>query len=150
MRLREFFDPRAMSFNLQSTSKDEVIAELVALLGVDERTQSTLTRLVQRREQLGSTGIGRGIAVPHCRSLSTNRIRLAFGHHSLGIDFAAIDQRPVHSFFLIAAPATEVSNQYLPVLSKIAQLAKDPDVPERLRGLASVEEFFQLLDQKGV
>jgi mannitol/fructose-specific phosphotransferase system IIA component (Ntr-type) len=150
MRLREFFDPRAIALNLTSASKDEVIGEMVALLGVDERTQATLARLVQRREQLGSTGIGRSIAVPHCRSLSVNRLRVAYGRHPAGVDFAAVDQKPVHSLFLIVAPPNEVSNQYLPVLGRIAQFAKEPDVPDRLRQLTSVEEFLSLLDSKGV
>jgi mannitol/fructose-specific phosphotransferase system IIA component (Ntr-type) len=150
MRLRDFLEPRTIQLHLVGTSKDEVIGEMVALLGVDERTQATLTRLVQRREQIGSTGIGRGIAIPHCRSLSINRLRLAFGRHPGGIDFAAVDQRPVHSVFLIVAPPNEVSNQYLPVLGRIAQFAKEHEVPDRLRQIASPEEFFGLLDQKGV
>jgi mannitol/fructose-specific phosphotransferase system IIA component (Ntr-type) len=150
MRLRDFFDPRAVALDLTSATKDEAIAAMVALLGVDERIQSTLVRLVQRREQLGSTGIGRGIAIPHCRSLSINRLRVAFGRHPGGVDFSAIDQRPVHAIFLIVAPPNEVSNQYLPVLGRIAQLAKEPDVPDRLRQLASPDDFFSLLDQKGV
>jgi mannitol/fructose-specific phosphotransferase system IIA component (Ntr-type) len=150
MRLRDFFDQRAVGLELTGASKDEVIGAMVALLGVDERTRMTLTRLVQRRELIGSTGIGRGIAIPHCRSLSINRLRVAFGRHRDGVDFAAVDQRPVHAIFLIVAPPNEVSNQYLPVLGRIAQLAKEPDVPDRLRQLASPEEFFGLLDQKGV
>jgi mannitol/fructose-specific phosphotransferase system IIA component (Ntr-type) len=150
MRLREFFDPRSIDLDLKSTSKDEVIGEMVALLGLDERTQMTLARLVERREQLGSTGIGRGMAVPHCRSLSVNRLRVAFGRHQAGVDFAAVDQKPVHSVFLIVAPPNEVSNQYLPVLGRIAQFAKEADIPERLRSLTSVDEFLALLDSKGV
>ena len=150
MRLREFFDPRSIALNLQSTSKDEVIGEMIALLGVDERTQATLMRLVQRRELLGSTGIGRGIAVPHCRSLSVNRLRVAFGRHQAGVDFSSVDQRPVHSIFLLVAPPNEVSNQYLPVLGRIAQFGKEADTPERLRQVESVEAFLQLLDAKGV
>ncbi len=150
MRLRELFDPRAIALNLTTASKDEVIGEMVALLGVEERTQATLSRLVQRREQLGSTGIGRGIAVPHCRSLSVNRLRVAYGRHPTGVDFAAVDQKPVYSIFLIVAPPNEVSNQYLPVLGRIAQFAKEADIPDRLRQLTSVEEFLALLDAKGV
>ena len=150
MRLREFFDPRSIDLDLKSTSKDEVIGEMVALLGLDERTQSTLARLVERREQLGSTGIGRGMAVPHCRSLSVNRLRVAYGRHLAGVDFAAVDQKPVHSVFLIVAPPNEVSNQYLPVLGRIAQFAKEADIPERLRTLTSVDDFLALLDSKGV
>src|SRR5437879_10777138 len=84
--------------------------------------------MLRRRETLGSTGIGQGIAIPHCRSLVVNRLRVAFGRKLDGIDFKAIDDRPVHYFFLIVAPPLEVSNQYLPVLGKIAQFAKEPDV----------------------
>jgi mannitol/fructose-specific phosphotransferase system IIA component (Ntr-type) len=109
-----------------------------------------LFKIVKRRENLGSTGIGRGIAIPHCRSLVVNRLRVAFGRKRDGIDFRAIDDKPVYHFFLIVAPPLEVSNQYLPVLGKIAQFAKEPDVPERLASLQRPEEFLDLLDEKNV
>jgi mannitol/fructose-specific phosphotransferase system IIA component (Ntr-type) len=61
-----------------------------------------------------------------------------------------MDHRPVHHFFLIVAPPIEVSNQYLPILGKIATFAKEPDVPHRLSQLTSPDEFFKLLEEKGV
>jgi len=148
MRLRDFFDARAISLDLHGTDKDAVLAEMVHLLGIDPRSHGTVLRLVQRREQLGSTGIGRGVAVPHCRTLAVNRLRVAFGRHQSGIDFNAIDQKIVNNVFLIVAPPSEVANQYLPVLGKIAQLAKDPEVPLRLSRLTSADEFLDLLDLK--
>jgi mannitol/fructose-specific phosphotransferase system IIA component (Ntr-type) len=78
------------------------------------------------------------------------QLRLAFGRQPAGVDYRAIDDRPVHHFFLIVAPPVEVSNQYLPVLGKIAQFAKEPDVPDRLAAVRSAEDFFALLKQKGV
>ncbi len=66
------------------------------------------------------------------------------------MDYQAIDGKPVCHFFLIVAPPLEISNQYLPVLGKIAQLAKEGDVPDRLAGLRSTDDFFRLLDEKGV
>ena len=150
MRLKEFFSPESITLSLRSGSKDEVLAELVALLRTDERSAGTLLRILQRRENLGSTGVGRGIAIPHGRSLVVSRLRLAFGHKPGGIEFQAIDGRPVFSLFLIVAPPLEISNQYLPVLGKIAQFAKEPDVPDRLASLASPEDFFRLLEEKGV
>ncbi|HJR15689.1 MAG TPA: PTS sugar transporter subunit IIA [Gemmatimonadales bacterium] len=150
MRLREFFTPGAVALALRGTSKDEILAEMVGLLGTDERSAGTLLRILQRRENLGSTGVGRGIAIPHGRSLVVSRLRLAFGHRREGIEFQAIDGRPVFSFFLIVAPPLEISNQYLPVLGRIAQFAKEPDVPERLAALASSEDFFRLLEEKGI
>ena len=150
MNLKEFFSPDALSFNLRGGSKDEVLAELVGLLRMDERSTGTLLRIIQRRENLGSTGIGRGIAIPHCRSLVVSRLRLAFGTRKEGIEYQAIDGKPVCHFFLIVAPPLEVSNQYLPVLGKIAQFAKEPDVPERLGELRSPDDFWRLLEEKGV
>ena len=110
----------------------------------------TLLRVIQRRESLGSTGMGRGIAIPHCRSLVANRLRLAYGRHRQGVEFQAIDGKPVFDLFLIVAPPLEVSNLYLPVLGKIAQFAKESDVPGRLAALGSPDEFFRLLEEKGV
>jgi mannitol/fructose-specific phosphotransferase system IIA component (Ntr-type) len=150
MNLRDFFSPDAITLGLRGGSKDEVLAELVGLLGMDERSAGTLLRIIQRRENLGSTGIGRGIAIPHCRSLVVSRLRLAFGRRPEGIEFQAIDSRPVSNFFLIVAPPLEISNQYLPVLGKIAQFAKEPDVPDRLAALQSADDFFRLLAEKGV
>jgi mannitol/fructose-specific phosphotransferase system IIA component (Ntr-type) len=150
MRLADFLVPTSVSLDLRASSKDEVIVEMVGVLGVDERSRERLIKMIGQREQASSTGIGRGIAIPHCRTLATTRLRLAFGRHHDGLDFAAADQRPVHGVFLIVAPPNEVSNQYLPVLAKIAQLAKEPDVLEKLQRLDSVDGFFALLDQKGV
>jgi mannitol/fructose-specific phosphotransferase system IIA component (Ntr-type) len=66
------------------------------------------------------------------------------------VDYQAIDNRPVHDFFLIVAPPLEISNQYLPVLGKIAQFAKDADIPDRLGRLQSADDFLRLLGEKGV
>ena len=132
MELREFFSEDAIQLNIAGTTKDEVLKELIALLGLDEKSQGMLFKMLKRRENLGSTGIGRGIAIPHCRSLVVSKLRVAFGRKRAGVDFKAIDEKPVHFFFLIVAPPLEVSNQYLPVLGKIAQFSKEPDVPARL------------------
>ena len=150
MHLSNFFAPDAISLDLRGGTKDEILAELVGLLRLDERASDTLLRMLQRRETLGSTGVGRGIAIPHCRSLVVGQLRLAYGHHRAGVEFQAIDGRPVFDFFLIVAPPLEISNQYLPVLGKIAQFAKDADIPERLAALRSPDDFLQLLGEKGV
>ena len=148
MRLRELFTAEAVKLDLESEAKDDLLKELVALLDLDEKSESILFKTLKRRENLGSTGIGRGIAIPHCRSLVVNRLRLAYGRKPSGVEFNAIDGQPVHNFFLIVAPPLEVSNQYLPVLGKIAQFAKDPDVPDQLLDLGSAEAFLDLLDRK--
>ncbi|HEX2202483.1 MAG TPA: PTS sugar transporter subunit IIA [Longimicrobium sp.] len=150
MELKEFFTQDAIQLDLKGESKDEILKELIGLLAVDEKSQGILFKMLKRRENLGSTGIGKGIAIPHCRSLVVNRLRVAFGRKRGGVDFKAIDDQPVHNFFLIVAPPLEVSNQYLPVLGKIAQFAKEADVAARLEQLDDPKAFLALLDEKGV
>ena len=150
MQLRDFFSTDTIELELEAETKDDVLRELVGLLGLDEKSEGILFKMLKRRENLGSTGIGRGIAIPHCRSLVVNRLRVAFGRQPGGVDFKAIDEQPVHNVFLIVAPPLEVSNQYLPVLGKIAQFSKEPDVPERLAELEDPQGFVDLLEEKGV
>ena len=150
MELREFFSLDAVELDLQGSTKDDILKELIGLLKLDEKSEGMLFKMLKRRENLGSTGIGRGIAIPHCRSLVVNKLRVAFGRKPAGVDFKAMDDKPVHYLFLIVAPPLEVSNQYLPVLGKIAQFGKEADVPDRLSALQSPEDFMKLLAEKNL
>jgi PTS system nitrogen regulatory IIA component len=150
MELRDFFSEDAIELELKGSTKDDVLKELIALLKLDEKSEGMLFKMLKRRENLGSTGIGRGIAIPHCRSLVVNKLRVAFGRKREGLDFKAIDDKPVNFFFLIVAPPLEVSNQYLPVLGKIAQFSKEADVPDRLNQISTPAEFMALLEEKHV
>lgn len=145
MKLRELFSPETVKLELEASAKDDILQELIGLLGLDEKSETILFKTLKRRENLGSTGIGKGIAIPHCRSLVVNDLRLAYARKNAGVEFDAIDGNPVHHFFLIVAPPLEVSNQYLPVLGKVAQFAKDPEVPRELSELEKPDEFIQLL-----
>lgn len=150
MQLREFFHESLVRLELEGETKDDVLKGLAALLKLGEKSEGILVKMLKRRENLGSTGIGRGIAIPHCRSLVVDRLRVAFGRKPGGIDFKSIDGQPARHFFLIVAPPLEVSNEYLPILGKIAQFSKEADVPERLDRLQTPKEFLALLEEKGV
>lgn len=148
MKLRDLFTADSVQLHMQAESKDEALRELIERLSLDSKSEDQLFKTLKRRENLGSTGIGKAIAIPHCRSLVVNRLRLAYGRKPDGLDFKAIDGAPVVHFFLIVAPPLEVSNQYLPVLGKIAQFAKDPSVPGDLASVESPEAFLELLERK--
>jgi len=148
MKLRELFTADVVNLDLTSETKDETVKQLVSLLNLDEKATGILYKTLKRRENLGSTGIGRSIAIPHCRSLVVTRLQLAYGRRPGGVEFKAIDDAPVSNFFLIVAPPLEVSNQYLPILGKIAQFAKEEDVPGLLAGLESPEDFLKLLEER--
>ena len=150
MDLQSFLDRSAVRLDLSADSKDDVLRELITLLPVDEKAGSILFKMLKRRENFGSTGIGRGIAIPHCRSLAVSRLQLAYGRRRRGIEYRALDGKPVTNFFLIVAPPNETTNDYLPVLGKLALLARQPDVPDRLAALQHTDELYRLLEEKAV
>lgn len=150
MRLRDFLEPEAIVLDLAATGREAALYELAGRLRLGERAAQTVVRQLMRRELLGSTGFGSGVAIPHCRTLAVGRLRVAVGVHRGGIDFQAADGKPVHLIFLIVAPPQEVSNQYLPVLGRIAQFVHDPEGPARLRQARTPEEVLALLEARGV
>ncbi len=144
MSLHDFFSADAIDLSLQVPDRSSAIGAMVSLLRMDPRAEETLLRVLTRREQLGSTGMGRGIAIPHCRSLSVSRLRMAYARLVTPLPWEAIDGRPVRHIFLIVAPPLEVSNQYLPTLGRLAGFAKEPGNIERLDRVGSAEEFLGL------
>ncbi len=147
MKPSDFLTPDLISLNLRSSTKEEVLKELVWMLDVREEYRPILLDMVLQREALGSTGLGEGVAIPHGRSLVVNRLHLVCGLSKKGIYFQAIDRKKVYLFFLVIAPHREVSNQYLPLLGSIARLATNPENVERLRKAATPEECLEDLKQ---
>ncbi len=146
MKLVEFFAPEEIDLDLEASTKEEALQELVDLLDVGDSSEE-LYGLLKKRENLGSTGIGKGVAIPHCRSLVVDRLRVVYGRKEAGLGFGAVDGKPVHHLFLIVAPPVEISNQYLPVLGKIAQFCKNPQNLSRLDEVRSVEDFMKVLEE---
>ncbi|HEY7470822.1 MAG TPA: PTS sugar transporter subunit IIA [Gemmatimonadota bacterium] len=149
MKLVEFIAPDEIALELDAEGKEEALKELIELLSVNEKGDE-LFRLLKKRENLGSTGIGKGVAIPHCRSLVVDRLRVVYGRKTDGLEFDAVDKKPVHHIFLIVAPPVEISNQYLPVLGKIAQFCKNPKNLSRLDEIESREDFFKVMEQADV
>jgi len=147
MKLVEFFSRDEVELDLEPEDKEGALQQMVSLLGLDSEAHAILHRLLKKRENLGSTGIGKGVAIPHCRSLVVERLRVAYGRSRKGLDFDAVDGEPVNHLFLIVAPPVEISNQYLPVLGKIAQFCKDPDNLEALNEIESPDAFFEVLER---
>ena len=147
MKPSDLLAPDLIRLNLRSSTKEEILKELVWMLDVNEEYRPILLDMVLQREALGSTGLGEGVAIPHGRSLIVNHLHLVCGISKKGIFFQAIDRKKVHLFFLVIAPHREVSNQYLPLLGSIAKLASDPENIERLRNAETPEQCLELLEQ---
>lgn len=147
--LLDFFEEDLFIPQLKATTKAEALKELAEKLTGAARIKDgeILERMLHQREQLGSTGIGRGVAVPHGRSLAIERLTVVFGRSEAGIEYDAMDGKPVHLIFLTVAPPQERSNLYLPVLGKIVEMVKSARVRKQLLSAATFAEISGIISE---
>lgn len=147
--LLDYFEEELFLPELKSTRRDDALRELVGLLVEHRRVRDgeILLEMLKQREDLGSTGIGRGVAVPHGRSLAVGRLTLVVGRSTEGIDFDAMDGKPVHLVFLTVAPPQDRANLYLPVLGKIVELVKSARTRKKLLAAPGFKEFTAILSE---
>lgn len=143
--LAELLTPDRIRVPLVASDKPGVLRELIQLLaeraGVDS---APLLTAVLDREQVLSTGIGHGIAIPHAKVATVSTLSLVCGSHPTGIDFDALDGAPVKLFFLLIGPES-AAGQHVKALSRIARLVRRESVREDLMRAGTGEEFHQLL-----
>lgn len=147
--MEKYFDEQLFIPDLQSVNKSDVLEELVKPLvekGAVKNSHIILETL-KKRETLGSTGIGKGVAVPHCRTLSVPDVSIVVGISNKGVDFDAIDGKKADLFFLIVAPPQDKSNLYLPILGKIVELVRVNSTRKALMGAQSFDEFIGILKE---
>ena len=146
MNLSELISTETVIPSLGSRDKVSVLAELVEPLcrRNPDLDREDLVRILIERERLGSTGIGEGIAIPHGKVESTDRLLVSFGRSREGIDFDSMDGRPAHLFFLLLAPETSAGS-HLTALAKLSRLLKNPMVREKLMEAEDQEAIHQLI-----
>lgn len=121
------------------------LAELLASSG--DCDQETVFRLLREREQLLSTGIGDGVAIPHTPVPGLNSQRAALVLSPLGVEFAAIDQQPVKIFFAVIGPKSAAS-EHLKILARLSRLLKSPEMRRRLLESSTVEQAYSLIQEQ--
>jgi PTS system nitrogen regulatory IIA component len=133
MKLEDVLHSQCVLSTLKGKTKREVISELVAALKEANLIQDMekAVNVVLDREKLGSTGIGDGVAIPHGKLKGVQNILCAFGRSKEGVDFDAVDQKPVHIFFLLIAPE-ESASLHLQMLSRISKILRDPSMRKSL------------------
>lgn len=142
---KELLKPERVILNLTSTKKEEVLKELVDVLNFPEDKKKIVLQTLLKREQIGSTGIGKGIAIPHCRSAVLDRVYLVVGRSKKGINFDAIDGKPVHLFFLLCASPRDPESRYLITLGKIAQISRKLSRDKKYMEIEDENEFIEYL-----
>lgn len=132
--LAEFFQESLCIFDLKSSDKRGALAEMVECISREcrLRDQDLILEMLMARERLGSTGIGKGVAFPHGRSLAVQELTLLFARSENGVEFEALDDKPTHLFFLIIAPPQDRENLYLQVLGHLVELIKTSAVRQKL------------------
>jgi fructose-specific phosphotransferase system IIA component len=147
MKLSNLIEEDLMGFDLQSRGKEDVIKELVELASKSKlvRDKDLLLEEVQKREKLVTTGVGWGVAFPHAKTKAMKGIVITFGRSEKGVDFGAMDGKPVHLFFLIAAPEDTIG-AHLNVMARLSFLMKSQDNRERLQSARNPGEVLEVLD----
>ena len=146
MKIEEFLTPEHSRCAVPGVSKKRVLEFLSTFLSDDDDKASsadTIYHSLIERERLGSTGIGHGVAIPHCRVAGITQVTGALLSLEDSIDFDAIDGEPVDLIFALIVP-DEQNQQHLDALSAIANLLQEDDVRKNLRAAASGKELYRL------
>ena len=142
-----FLRPALFIPELRSKRKLAVLEEMAAALagaGVTSHPEAIL-ELIRQREALGSTGIGKGIAVPHARSTLISERAVLLARSKKGVDFEAVDGAPVHLIFLIVAPPVEPDPVYLKLLADIVHSVRLARVRQKLLDAPTLEAAKEVL-----
>jgi len=147
MKLSKFCDETLVEFNLKTTTKDEVIEELVDLVSKSNmvKDREELLSDIKERENLVTTGVGYGVAFPHAKTKAVKGIVIAFGRSSTGVAFDAMDHKPVYLFFLIAAPEDAIG-AHLNVMARLSFMMKSEENREKLMKATSPGDVLALMD----
>ncbi len=148
--LLKYFDENVFIMKLKSTTKDELLKEFVdQFVSVNYLKNSQIVlEMLHQRERLGSTGIGKGVAIPHGRTTSASDIMIAFGKSEQGIEYEAIDGKPVQLVFMIIAPPQDENNMYLPILGKMVEILSKSKNRKKLLSIENFDEFKDFIEKE--
>ena len=148
MRMKDLLGTDSICLDGDADTKQEVITQMVRLMAKRGNINNLekYEKGVLAREKEGTTGVGEGIAIPHCKSDAVDAPGLAAMILPKGVDYDALDGEPVYIVFLIAAPDTK-DNVHLDVLSKLSVLLMDEEFTKALQKARTPEEFLEIMDR---
>ncbi len=145
MDINELMTSGEVVANLRATSKKQALQELAKrmadVIGLHERA---IFDVLMERERLGTTGVGKGIAIPHGKLPNLDRLYGLFARLEQPVDFQAIDERPVDLIFLLLAPESAGAD-HLKALAKVSRLLRDSATCEKLRGTDTKDALYAIL-----
>lgn len=148
IRITDFVVKEAINPGVKATTKEAVVRELVSSLKttgkVTEADEENIVKAIMRREQLGSTGIGRGVAIPHAKHESVGKLIGSIGLAPAGIPFESLDNDPVNIFVMLLY-APERPGEHLRALEAVSRLLRDEKFCQSLLKCTTREEIWHLL-----
>jgi PTS system nitrogen regulatory IIA component len=146
MRIKDLFKKEFIILSLSSRDKVGVILELVNCLTSQEQLidAQEILKVIIERENLGSTGIGEGVAIPHGKMENLKEFFIVFGRSREGVDFQSMDNKPAHLFFLLLAPEDSATT-HLKVLARISRLLMDRGFRKNLMEADSGDEIYTII-----
>jgi mannitol/fructose-specific phosphotransferase system IIA component (Ntr-type) len=144
--LTELLNPQRVKVPLSGTSKDALLEELVGVLhaGGAVSDPAEVLRAVRAREEVLSTGIGSGVAIPHGKTNAAPELAMAAGVAAEPVEFEALDGAPVRLVFMLVGPEA-AAGAHVKALSRISRLVRREDLRDRLSRCASSAEFLEVL-----
>ncbi len=150
MKFADFIRVPAIKADLEAEGKDDAIRELVAGLvasqDIAEEDQESIIKAIMKREELGSTGIGRGVAVPHTKHPSVNRLIGTVGVSAEGVDFNSLDGEKVQLIFLLISPPDRPGD-HLRALENISRQLRSDTFCRFLKQAKTADDVQQLLEE---
>ena len=149
MKITEFLDKQGIKIGLSTTEKEDILKELVDVLShvKDVGDKKSIVRALVERENLGSTGIGQGIAIPHGKTDRVDGLVAVLGISEKGVNFEALDGELVYIFFLLVAPK-DTAGPHLKALAQISRLLRDSYFCELLRRCKTPDEVYELIHRE--
>lgn len=148
MKLLDFLDEKHIVIDLGPCNKNSALNRLVEKASevIHEIEKQSLLQVIMDREELGSTGIGGGVAIPHGRLSELKRMAIFIGKSKEGVDFDAIDNAPVNIIFLLLAP-DDSATIYLKVLARVSKMLKKEGTMEKLLNVDTKKEMLKIIDE---
>lgn len=151
MKLTDFLSENAICADLKSTSKSEIITELVDVLissgTVEKKYKKKIVEVLLAREALGSTAVGQGIAIPHAKCDCATELVGCLGISKAGVDFDSLDGEPAHIFFMLVAPI-DSAGPHLKALAKISKMLKDKYMRDSIRAIDDAGNILKIIQQE--
>jgi fructose-specific phosphotransferase system IIA component len=149
MKITDYLGKNSIDADLRPRDKKDCLRQMIGLLARAEAIRDekdSLVRLLER-EKVVSTGIGNGIAIPHAKAAHVPKMVIAMARVREGLDFEALDGRPVHILFLLLGPPHE-AGLHVKLLARIARLIKNPDFIEQLKTSETAEKLYQVIHKQ--